>query len=255
SGRRGDFLTSPEDGPLFGAVLGRALDAWWDDLDRPDPFVVVEAAAGAGTLARSVLAAAPTCRPALRYVLVERSASQRALHAEGLPLAPPEQAFAGSTASEAEGDERPVAPGLGTLVVSIGELPAIRFTGVVVANELLDNLPFGLLAYDDGWREARIGLDRDGAFCEVLVPAASLPAGLPAVAALGARAPVQRAAAEWLGAALDRLERGRAVVFDYTSDTAAMVRRPWRDWLRTYRGHERGEHPLRRPGTQDITCE
>src|SRR5205823_2663918 len=30
---------------------------------------------------------------------------------------------------------------------------------------------------------------------------------------------------------------------------------PWRQWLRTYRGHERGEHPLRHPGTQDITCE
>jgi SAM-dependent MidA family methyltransferase len=27
AGRRGDFLTSPEVGPLFGAVLARALDA------------------------------------------------------------------------------------------------------------------------------------------------------------------------------------------------------------------------------------
>ena len=40
----GDFLTSPEVGPLFGAVLARALDAWWDELGRPDPFVVVEPA-------------------------------------------------------------------------------------------------------------------------------------------------------------------------------------------------------------------
>ena len=68
-------------------------------------------------------------------------------------------------------------------------------------------------------------------------------------------APVQRAAAEWLGAALERVDRGRVVVIDYMSDTAVMAARPWRDWLRTYRGHERGDHPLRHPGTQDITCE
>ena len=34
-----------------------------------------------------------------------------------------------------------------------------------------------------------------------------------------------------------------------------MAARPWREWLRTYRGHERGDHPLRHPGTQDITCD
>src|SRR5687768_913076 len=59
AGRRGDFLTSPEVGPLFGAVVARALDTWWDEARSPDPFVVVEAGAGVGTLARSVLGAAP----------------------------------------------------------------------------------------------------------------------------------------------------------------------------------------------------
>ena len=29
AGRSGDFLTSPEVGPLFGAVVARSLDAWW----------------------------------------------------------------------------------------------------------------------------------------------------------------------------------------------------------------------------------
>src|SRR5262249_32093213 len=61
AGRRGDFLTSPEVGPLFGAVIARALDGWWDELGRPDPFVVVEAGAGVGTLAREVLHATPAC--------------------------------------------------------------------------------------------------------------------------------------------------------------------------------------------------
>jgi SAM-dependent MidA family methyltransferase len=73
AGRGGDFVTSPEIGPLFAAVTAGALDRWWDQMGRPDPFVVVEAAAGGGTLARDILAAGPACSPALRYVLVERS--------------------------------------------------------------------------------------------------------------------------------------------------------------------------------------
>ena len=67
AGRRGDFLTSPEVGPLFGAVLARRIDAEWVRLGRPDPFAVIDAGAGPGTLARSVLAARPACSDALRY--------------------------------------------------------------------------------------------------------------------------------------------------------------------------------------------
>ena len=78
AGRRGDFLTSPEVGPLFGVVVARALDALVGRAGEPDVFPVVEAGAGPGTLARAVLAAGPSCAPALRYVLVERSARQRA---------------------------------------------------------------------------------------------------------------------------------------------------------------------------------
>ena len=79
-GRRGDFLTSPEVGPLFGAVVARFLDAEWDRLDRPEVFTVVDAGAGPGTLARAVLAARPACSAALHYVAVEVSEEQRGLH-------------------------------------------------------------------------------------------------------------------------------------------------------------------------------
>ena len=42
AGRRGDFITSPEVGPLFGLVVSRAIDRCWDDLGQPDDFTVVE---------------------------------------------------------------------------------------------------------------------------------------------------------------------------------------------------------------------
>lgn len=193
AGRRGDFLTAPEVGPLFGAVLARALDAWWDELGRPEGFTVVDAGAGSGALGRALAVA--DCPH--RYVAVDRSAAQRARH-DGLE--------------------------------SVAELPAGPLTGVVVANELLDNLPFDLTLDD-----------------EPFDPAGEWPeAGL---------APVQDRARAWVEQASSVLDRGRVVVVDYCSTTASMAGRPWAEWLRTYRAHGRGGHPMADLGEQDITCE
>jgi len=226
AGRRGDFLTSPEVGPLFGAIVARALDAEWRRLGRPDDFRVVEVGAGPGTLARAVRAASPEClaTDALRYVCVEISDAQRAAHPEG--------------------------------VISMAEMPTDPFTGVVLANELLDNLPFRLAVWDDGWREAYI-VERDGRALEVLHPFPERPRELPEGGVpLGARAPIQERAGQWVADALARLERGRLIVIDYcVGVTAELAMRPWREWLRTYRAHQRGGHYLLNPGTQDITTE
>ncbi len=50
--------------------------------------------------------------------------------------------------------------------------------------------------------------------------------------------------------------RGRLLAVDYwRPTTSALAARPWREWLRTYRGHRRGDHYLADPGGQDITVE
>lgn len=220
AGRRGDFLTSPEVGPLFGAVVARYLDAEWERLGRPDPFTVVDAGAGPGTLARAVLAAHPACLTALRYVAVDVAEPQRARHPDG--------------------------------VESAAALPAGPFTGVILANELLDNLPFRLVVNDGGWREAFV-LDGAEVLSARLEP---VPDVLPANCPLGSRAPLQDAARRWVDDARGRLERGSVVVIDYAvALTAELALRPWRDWLRTYRGHTRGGHYLADPGSQDITAD
>ena len=90
---------------------------------------------------------------------------------------------------------------------------------------------------------------------EVRADVASLADRLAPGAGPGARIPVQRAAGEWLRAARSLLQAGRVVVFDYASDTATLAGRPWAEWVRTYRGHARGGHPLEHPGHQDVTCE
>src|ERR1700730_16393520 len=70
-----DFVTSPEVGSLFGALVASALDETWARLGRPDPFVSIDAGGGRGRLLADVLRAGPASGPALRAVLVERAAS------------------------------------------------------------------------------------------------------------------------------------------------------------------------------------
>lgn len=225
AGRRGDFLTSPEVGPLFGAVIARHLDAEWRRIGEPDEFVVVDAGAGPGTLARSIAAAQPDCAHAMRYVAVEKSAAQRERHPDGID--------------------------------SHAEMPSGPFDGVIVANELLDNLAFRLAVFDQGWREAFIEALPSGEFTERLsAPFDPLPDVLPPAGAFGARAPLVDSAAAWVNDARARLRAGSLLVLDYgVARTAELALRPWRTWLRTYRNNERGEHYLRMPGTQDITTD
>ncbi len=214
-------------------MIARAVDTSWEALGRPDPFTVVEVAAGTGALARSILAHRPLrCRAALRYLAIERSADlRRALDDIGPP-------------------------------VEVAEvLPADTFVGLVLANELLDNLAFDLFEYrdDGGWHEVFVAATSDGGWVEDLRPAG--PAEATWLATLvpdprpGARVPRQQAATEWLTEVLDRLDRGRVLVFDYGDSTASMAARPTDEWLRTYRRHARGGPPLEDPGSQDITCE
>jgi SAM-dependent MidA family methyltransferase len=71
----------------------------------------------------------------------------------------------------------------------------------------------------------------------------------------GARLPLQHLAAEWVRRAVDALTDGRVIAIDYADTSPSLATRPWREWLRTYRGHARGGDPLATAGEQDVTCE
>lgn len=230
AGRRGDFITSPEVGPLFGAVIARYLDDAWRDMGEPTHFVVAEAAAGVGTLARAVLAAEPGCRQALRYVLVETSAQMRAQH---------DDLVARGCESRNSWPEGGVDVGL--------------------ANELLDNMPARVLERSlDGWSEVCV----DGDLGYVCVPPVGL-ASEPGFALLevlvdqvdiGARVPWAQRAARWVEQ-YQTSTRHSLVAVDYGADTADLAKRGRDGWLRGYRGHGRVESILEDPGSADITID
>ena len=233
---------------------------------EPDPFVVVEAGAGNGRLARDVLRAQPACLGALHYVLVERSAPLREEQRERLDLEPADEAL-GPFSRASSGDSPTAVEGSGPVFVALDELPALEIRGVVIANELLDNLPFGVAeSSNDGWREVRIALAPSGEFAEVLVPAESADAGvLDAITAglvvpVGSRLPIARGLDAWFDVCARLLHRGSLVTIDYVDDVSGLVRRraapgSATSWLRTYRAHQRAGSPLDAAGECDITAD
>lgn len=250
AGRRGDFLTSPEVGPLFGALLARRLDEEWIALGSPDPFVVVEFGAGPGSLARSIAFAKPECSPALRYLMVERSTEQRALHAEYL--------------SGWRGDLDDA--GVDSFVRGVGPGPHFAsspiapygITGVVLANELLDNLAFDIVRHDEAGNFERLDVHHGEDGLEFVIASTEVPAPLDSVllsANAGEWMPVHEQAMQWLAAAIDRVDRGVVIAIDFGAKTAEIAARPEMGWLRTFVGQERGGHPLDDPGTFDITAD
>ena len=278
--RGGDFATSPELGTLFARCIAGYLDRTWDELGRPDPFVVVEGGAGRGTLCRDVLAHVAACRNAVRYVMVERVAHQRDEARAAIGMS-------GISGESRVPDDSPARIGDADVperVVAVSDLPAGPLVGVVLANELLDNLPFRLLERSEtGWQEVHVDraepatnvspLDEGhgtpehdvarptaGRVTEVLreapADAAAMAEAMAPGAAPGARVPLQLKAAVWVRRALRLLGQGRLLTFDYgVRRTAELAQRPQREWLRTYRSQRRGHDPLDAPGTADITCD
>ena len=254
-----DFVTSPTTGSLFGLLVARAIDREWEELGRPDPFVVIEVGAGDGRLCRDVLRSNPDCTPALRYVMVERSDELRRAQHATLTITDAAIALGPHALDDEEGAALAVRES-GPIVTQLPSLPAGAFAGVVIANELLDNLPFGVAEFDGHrWCEVRVGLDAADALCEMLVPLD--PDRLDLVAdvgngavAGGTRVPIDRSLTAGLSTATRCLRRGAVILIDYMIPMAELIERS-PNWLRTYSEHRSGASYLTAPGACDITAD
>jgi SAM-dependent MidA family methyltransferase len=225
-GEEGHFVTSPHVSPAFGDLLARQLGEAWDLLGNPTQFTVVELGAGDGTLGRQILTAVtvvPELKESLRYLAVERGdAARRALGEQGLD----------------------VRAGLREMARSDGPI-----VGCILANEVLDNLPFHRLR------------EKDSRTVEVLVGAEDRRLreveGDPTPEALGAlpqpllpneERPVSTDALGMIRDIGDSLARGYAFLFDY-GFTAGESPGP----VHAYRDHRVLAEVLEDPGSRDVT--
>ena len=224
--KAGDFLTSPEVSSLFGETVAELVRREHERIG--DPFALVEVAGGSGSLLRSLLGVHPVATWA-----VEVSPAARAALAEVV------------------GVERAVG--------AIDDVPD-PLRGVVLANELIDNLPMAIAQrIDETWRERWVGVDDDGRLAFIDAdPRAEVVEWLDRFAgdvADGGWVEVQLEAAAWLTSVLDRLEAGAVVLIDYGDTAENLVPRRQDGTLRTYRSHHLGPHPLDEPGATDITAD
>jgi SAM-dependent MidA family methyltransferase len=239
-GERGDFVTSPHVSPAFGVLLARCMEDLWIGLERPDPFLLIEAGAGDGTLARRLLASLPPeLAVVTTFVAVERGPGAR----EALLRLPDDTAI-GSGLREVKvvDDIRRVAD----------VFDRTGRSGVVLANELLDNIPFHRLrGTPTGTVELRVGLDSDHVRGDMTLVEAEPSPDVMALApnlAPGQEAAVAPGAFAFVDAAAGCLGRGYVLLFDYASDADGTSQ------VHGYRGHRVEADVLRAPGTRDITA-
>ena len=220
-GPRGHFVTAPHVHPfVFAHCVRTALLETWHALGEPDPFHVVELGAGDGTLAEALLDAfGELPAPRVDYVGVEISTgAHKALVGRGL------------VAVERIADLEP-------------------FAGVVLANELLDNLPFvPVRVRSGGLVEVRVAFDPAGdRLVEVEVPWSREDVA-PSTLRDGEETTIPVGAFAMLDAIAGRLRQGSVLLIDYgrTEGPAGPVH--------GYREHREVADVLSDPGDTDITA-
>ena len=240
-GPGGDFITAPELTPLFG----QALAAQVEQIMHASAAQIIEVGAGTGLLAVDLLLELERrhCLPQ-RYAILELSGELRERQSDQL-------------ASKV--------PHLASRVVWLDQLPE-RFSGVVVANEVLDVMPVHLLASRaEGLFERGVacaaGPDGEPQLCWADVPAtgavreAALQLALPVPQQGEYVTELNLAGRAWIASWAERLQQGAMLLIDYGYPRAEyyLPSRSGGTLLCYYRHRAHGD-PFLWPGLNDITA-
>jgi len=242
-GIRGDFVTAPEISPLFGACMARQVA---DVLARLHDGAVLELGAGSGALAESALLALSgmDVLPS-HYFILEPSASLQQQQRERLQASLPAALF-----------ER---------VSWLSCLPK-SFSGVVLANEVMDALPVEVVRIfpDDArqafvtWDEALDKLVWDWQVItdsEIQQRVNRIRDVVGEVSAQGYTTEICTVLSAWVASLADMLMEGAIVLVDYGYPRREYLS-PNR-WMGTLRAHYRQrahQDVFWYPGLQDMTA-
>ncbi|MDA8240002.1 MAG: SAM-dependent methyltransferase [Nitrospiraceae bacterium] len=236
-GRSGDFYTSSHLHPVFGRMLGRQVEEFWEYMGGPEHFEVVEMGPGAGHLCRDMLdyLKERDLGKSMRYSLIERNPSRRREQEELLD------------------EYREML----SWFPSLDEISKMR--GCLLSNELLDAFPVHLVMMEDELKEIYVTVE-DGRLKEVPGPPSD-----PALAGYfrdlsvglekGCKTEVNLRIRDWLGSVGRAIMEGFVLTIDYgyTSREYYSEDRN-RGTLMCYRRHQLAEDPLVNVGRQDITA-
>lgn len=239
---RRDYITNVDVSPIFGRLLLRQFHEMWELMDRPTQFVLVEAGAGTGALAKTILDSAADSFPefysALLYVAMERSEARRSGH----------------RALVAQHSDR-------KHFESCAELPQQIPAGCIFSNELFDAFPVHRVTQNKGELfEIRVAFGNERGLYELSSPLstsriAQYFAEQGIVLREGQQAEVNLEACDWIESAAKRLQRGFVLTVDYGHLAAELYdERHMRGTLLAYEGHRATERYFRAPGEQDLTA-
>lgn len=231
-GKDGDFTTAPELTPLFGRTVARLAA----ELFAQCPAQILEFGAGTGKLARDILLELQELgQPATSYQIVELSGELRQRQQEMLKGFPQAR--------------------------WLDRMPDI-FSGIVIANEVLDAMPVRLLSHQaQGWMERGVSV-KDGAlaFVDQGLAAEELALLLPQIPDVedvpeGYVTEVHPLARAWTASVGAMLQQGAAIFIDYGFPAREyyLGQRSGGTLMCHYRHHSHDD-PFYLPGLQDITA-
>ncbi|MGI9586106.1 MAG: SAM-dependent methyltransferase [Acidimicrobiia bacterium] len=225
-GSEGDFVTSPEVSPSFGVFVG----SWAVRNRHSADASLIEVGAGSGAMLPNL--AASWFENGLPVYAVDLSGISR----------------------QAINDRCPDA----NVYATLEEIPQ-GTDAVVIANEVLDNMPAALARRtSDGWEELAVGTN--GQTTELVAVAAR-----PAVADWceevfsdprpGTVVSAQIAVADWITGVLGHLGSAALCLIDYAATARELETRDASAVVRTYLRHKTGLDWLEDPGSSDLTVD
>ncbi len=233
----GDYYTSAQAHPAFGALVSVVLSRMWELLERPGRFDAIEMGAGGGQLARDVARYAPNLpgpfNAALGYVALDR-----------FPVKPP-----------------PDGPSPAYQSLAASGTPLKGMVGCLLSNELVDAMPVHRFKIDQGSiKEVYVSV-HEGRFVDVL-DEPSTPELARRLGGFGLRLPegyrgeVNLQVGPWMAGVATSIQRGFILTIDYGHEATDLYasKRSF-GTVQTYYEHTSGRSPYGRVGLQDITAQ